>query len=554
MANRGRFGQNPPVTDDRADRATLASIALATAAQAAFFAFDERIPRDPMMTGTKLIDAWERLGEAPGAALIAAAVDRAGWYHLAVAGLLRIHRAPWVLEGVFLGWLLVILAATAAIGRTTGGPRAGLAATWLAIGLPPVLLFTRQSWVHVPEAGLGLALAAIVLGDPALRRLRTVAAAAAIGLLMIRLRPSGLIQLVAIGAALAVARDGWRRVGLVAATWTAASVWTAATMGPYLSAKGPPGLFHERPLGWLVEQVPQTTGWLGGCALAIAAAAAAIHRPRPERPALAWLVAAGSLPLLLMMRYRSGSHDFTFWGPTLAVAGALSLSRTPAGLAVAAAAALVALVAPFVPGGVGARLRDALGPHDLPAPLDLRSPRVDWGAEIVHEALDAACLGPGKGSCHILAPSGLFYPLRNEDLGNLELFLMAEDRVQLRALGDAPPRGFAAWRVDAMAVWDCGAEDAWGYDKHPDLGLRTVEAAQQLGLSPAVSVDVGPCTWHWLVSPRGAAHPEALPSGGGRAWDPAGIARRNQAWLDEHPDQRGRTLLPRASRLRGEAL
>lgn len=544
-------GHNRAVTDARADRATLASIAAAAVAQAAFFALDARIPRDPMMTGMKALDAYDRLGESVGRALVEAVVDRAGWYHVALGALWRVWRAPAALDAVFLGWLVVILGATASIGRTVAGPRGGLAAVWLAIGLPPVLLFTRQSWIHTPEAGLTLAATAVVLADPRLARLRTIGLAIALGALAIRLRPSAMAPLAALVVAMGVARPPWGRLAAVLAPWAAAAAWTWATMGAYLAAKGPGGWLHERPLGWLAEQIPQTTGYLGGAALVVAAGITARTRPAWGRPAAAWAIAAGLAPLLLMLRFRSGSHDFTWWGPALAVAAAPALARAPWVAAIPAAASLIA---PFVPGVAGSGLRDVLGPHDLPAPLDLRAPRRDWGAATVAAALDAACPSDTRGACHVLAPSGLFYPLRNEDLGNLELFLMREDRVQLRALGDGVRGGFAAWRVDAMAVWDCGDADAWGYDKHPDLALRTVEAVRALELTPVVSVDVGGCTWHWLGPKRGVPHPEALPAGGGRGWDPDGMARRNEAWLAAHPDQRGRTMLPRASRLRGEAL
>lgn len=492
--------------------------ALAALLQVLFFSVDGRIPWDPARLFTDVPLLWQALHSEPSRALVHGLTHSGGWYELLLAVLLRLHRAPWVVEAVLVGWVALLVLSTTGLTRRLAGERAGLLAGLVVAGAPSVLLLGRHLWVHLPEAALMTSMAWAWAADPRLKRWRTVALLAVLGLLLARLRPSGLVPLglLSLTLLLVPGDQGWRhkpwsRLAPLLLLFGATAGWMLWGLTEYQQVKGPPGLFHHEPLAWSLPQTLWALGPAGAVLLGVGLVSLALAwraaPPSREHRSLWALVALWTLaPPLLMLRYHSGAGDFTWLAPVAAVLTGAGLVRLgPSALAVASLPLALAAVVPWT-GSPG--LADLWGSTVHPLPSDQRLVQTRWSQPVLR-AISESCPHDQPAPCHVIAPAGLFHPLRSEDLGLLELFLLGRDTVELRGLGDRVPRGWKRWGVHGMAVWECAPEEhAEWLDKYPGLIPSTADLVESLDLVATQQVQLGTCTWSWLRPPPAQADPQ----------------------------------------------
>ena len=524
-----------------------ALLLVAVATQVAFHLLDGRLPRDPgRYFGDTLRWYWR-----PD--WIEALATPGGWVsHLLASGEHLLGRGPLVFVLHDTGWLAVLLLALLAMGRALGGPRVAASALALTLACPTVLVLARHPWIHLSEAAALLWIPAILALDPRLRWFSAVAVGSA-GTLALLTRPSSLGWIgLAIPCLLLSRRAGWlawRQLPwvswlIIALFWVPAAWWTQRGMGAYLDVKNAES-WGGSPL-WILEQLPVSLGWIGLVAIAAGllglglAARSGARVPR-ERVALAALLGLWSVaPLGLMLRFHSGSQDFTHWSPLLATLAALGLPHLHPALPRFAPALAVLPILPLVLGSAGSRLwgaRDLILPFDLSRPDHHALTAGDWSA-----LFDHACPSRSWLSCNVVAPLGLFAPL-NEDPGWLELHIMEEDRIELRGLGDHPQNGWQRWPTHLAVWWSCDDLALEHLEKHPDLYLRSAELFESLDLTTVWSRDIGPrCTLHALAP----ATLVPLERTGTRELDTEQLRAMNEAYYAAEPDRRGITHLPRS--------
>jgi len=449
--------------------------------------------------------------------------ETTGWLDAGLALLLRVFgRSPEVLRAVDLGWLVLLLLGVGRAARQLGGPVAAFVAVALCAGMPGVVIQARIGWIHVPEAALVFAAAAVWLGDRELTRRRTAVVLALCGGLALALRPSGAAWVGTLGLAVAWSTRRWRVLGAVAAVWLLASLPALSELPEYLRAKALARDRYSLAVPDLQHQLLAVLGALSSVG-ALVGLLPWLRRWRPT-PARAWLAAWIVLPLGLVALFQAGLDNHTVFGPALAIAAGCGvagvertgLRRALAALSVPGALLLqVPLVAPasledsgvsFLPG-----FGSFMDQEDINAFV---RPYEVFGRQEVRGLLEATCAGAEPGGCRILVDQGLFYPFV-EDVGELELFLLGEERVDLVPLWEARLPDLAP-RPHAMATYDCASGDDLWRQRHPSTVEAWRHLTQEHRLEPAWARKVSrACTFIWLAPQGTLVAPEALPH-----WNP----------------------------------
>lgn len=531
---------------------TALAVGVALCLQGVWFALDGRTPDDPARLFVDLPRLyWQMDGASPRWLLSGLFLSEDG-YEMLLALLLRAHRAPLTLEVVSLGWLALLLVATAGVGRALAGPPGGTAAALLAAGMPPVLLYGRVLWIHYPEAALMMVLLWALCADPRLSRWRTALLLGLGGLVLVRLRPSGLVALGCLGPGLlwllsskAPTDRTWTRarLGVVLGLWLLAVLWSMGTLPDYLGDKSSTMYSTPERLGWLAHQLPSSLGPAGGLVVLAGLVAAVLARAHwKELPPPTWLALGLYIlaPLSLMLRFHSGAHDFTWLAPSLAVVAGASVVRLHrVGWVVVALPLGLACLAPWA----DTPLTRAWSARSAPSvPQDLRLVSAHWGRAQVDGLIHATCVEPGWLACRVLAPVGLLDPMPDGDAGQLGLFLLGHDHVLLRALGDAPTEGWDSWPVHALAAWSC--------PERPDRALppsvQDLIAAQDLEV--AWQTPVGKCSWQWLTPGGVVRAPQCLPASPPAPHHPTGPQHPQDPGVHP-PDVRGGPQRPPAEAL-----
>lgn len=533
----------------------LALLWLAAVGHQALFQWtDARIPGDQGRYFTEIpryywdLETWDTARPA----LLRALVDGAGWYELAVAGLLRAFgRSPWPMEALGVAFYGLLLAATAACARRLAGPAAAVGALALTAAMPMVTLFGRKEWIHVPEAALAMGMAWVWLTDPTLSRRRTVLGVVVPGLLMILLRPSGLIWAGLLGLVLGVS-TWWGTVPRQRLVATGIGLGLATLpllpdLALYLERKS---IARSRYAAELPELLMQVRSLFGELPLVICVLGLVIGMIRPGIPRRAPTVLLATwalVPVPMVAIFRSGIDNFTPFAPALAVGVGVALASLHRKLALLPLGALALYlgfqwipptVVPDVP---------VLVPDDARyESLNVRyRPNASYGGATVASLLDAVCDTEDWRACHVVVDQGLFMQT-SEEFGLLELFLLAEDRVGLRTVYEAPAEGWAAWGVDAFVQFRCRNSDWIWWRRNPDLPQRAIELAVQTDMVQVWWDQVQPdCSVVWFT-PNGSLHdasrlPEARDPDSVEAWSPEIVRASYESFLTAFPNLSGVT-------------
>ncbi|MFZ5478421.1 MAG: hypothetical protein ACOZNI_16755, partial [Myxococcota bacterium] len=139
-------------------------------------------------------------------------------------------------------------------------------------------------------------------------------------------------------------------------------------------------------------------------------------------------------------------------------------------------------------------------------------PHTRWGAREVAALFDATCPSEAWHSCRVVVEQGLFAPASSE-FGLLELFLLAEERVELRTVHEMEAGRWREYKVHALALYDCGQRDARWRQRVPDSTKLALELVDSQGLEPAFarSLDES-CFFAWMTPGGQVARPERLPA------------------------------------------
>lgn len=512
----------PSAIARRAWTIATTTLVLAAVGSDVLFVFkDPRVPVDPGRYYLSVPEFYWSLGHPLDAliALPSAVLEPTGWYQWAIAVVLRIFgRNPRVFALLGAFWLAVILGATARVARRLGGTAAGFAAVALVVATPTVTIFARTSWLHVPEAALSTALLAVFAADVKLSRWRTVAVMAVLGVLIMQLRESGLVWVgslvpLVLWGAFPRDRSAWRRLLMLGAAWFLGTIPALIHIRSYLLGKFGARARYVLATPPLAQQYLESLATPVAIVVAVGMACFLLRlRSRwKDRQVEVALVAWGLMPILLFAIFHASFTNYTPYVPAVAIAAAVGLTSVHPFMALVPLVVLCNLCRGWIP----VRRPVDLGPNGRPMlpgkyAMPMR-PWVGWSSADISRLLDATCTSNGWHTCHVVVEQGLWQPSM-EEYGLLGLFLLAEDRVELRTVYDVPKAGWERYDIDALALFYCGADDDGFRRRAPDSGIRALQLIQSHGLavSWADKVDAK-CAFYWLTPYGKLARPDLAP-------------------------------------------
>ncbi len=511
----------------RYDLLTLLLILAVLAAQLNFAHADLRLPRDPGLYYKLVPGLYQALGSpvAMRSTLLEGLSSSTGWYDLLLAGGLRLlGRGPLVFELACAAWVGLLLSSCALLARRSGGPLAGLCAAALAAAMPGVLIIGRTPWIHIPEAALAGLVLVLWHRDRALQRWRTALALALGGALLITLRHSGVIWIAPLAPLLlwsGGAPRAWARLGLVLASWGLSLLVPILEFSAYLQAKLGARDRYASQLPEFLEQLGANLSWPTLLACGLGLLLLALRAPRiprdPLRPLLlAWVLTGVGLWAL----FRAGLDNFTPMMAALAVLGGLGLARIGAwGLLPALASFAITSLPQWVEKDAVVLFHSVPGFPDFTAgvhPNNHYRPWQGFAHPQVRALLAASCPEDPETPCYIAVDQGLFSPF-TEDPGQLELFLMGQERVQLLSLRDLEslPR---LGRLHGMATSFCPERDRGWRERYPQSQSLLKELMDDFEMEAVWSTDLTKgCTYLWMAPHGELLDRAALPSDGGIA-------------------------------------
>jgi hypothetical protein len=523
-------------------------IALLVLAQVWFVYQDTRVIWDPGRYLIKVPEYYWSFESASTAfaALPSALVDSSGWYQWGVAASMRIFgRDPWVFEGWAVGWFAMTLISSAVLARRLAGGAAALAAVGLVGSVPSVTVFARTAWIHIPEAALLMTALAIYVNDLRLERKATVVWMILLGALTIQLRESGLIWVATMGPMILYGtwRLGgpipWKRVALVGISWMIAVIPPMIRMVEYLEAKLGA---RER---YLLQTPPLKEQFVESLSLPVAILCLVggifllIELRRRFHPVGALLLSWALVPILLFMIFYAGFTNYTPYMTAICVAAACGLTWIDGSIALVPILVLSVVFQAWWPEPL---LEEAVEGMDL-GRTELRKrmrPVAGWGGTDVVALLDASCKEERWHSCRVVVDQGLFYPA-SEEYGFFELFLLGEDRVELRTLYDDPELGWEGYEIDALVLFRCGEQDEGYLRRAPDAIRRGLKMIEDQNLEVVYSDKVDDyCSYYWFTALGWNAESELLPV----PWKPDEVEEwsleiereRDLAFQERNPD------------------
>jgi hypothetical protein len=525
---------------------------------------DGRVPRDPGLYYKRLPDAFSWIGN-PGAdssALLPVLVESTGWYNLvAGAGLQFFGRSPEVFRALDVLWVGCVLVGAWWLARHLSGAAGGFAAIALLASMPMVVLSGRTGWIHIPEAALVLGVAVAWARDPEMKGRATVGAMAVLGSMAITLRPSGATWLAAILPALGwwFLRGGrWktRSPHLVWASWALALWVPLRNLGPYVEAKLDARTRYVEHLGDLGQQLTWVFGEGVMVLLGIGLALSLWKRSHPMKEIVVPLVAWPILSGVLWVLFRSGLDNFPLLGIGLAVLAGSGLGR-----AWALGALLPGIFWVFfsLPQWLPLTMVRQHPVLQLATPLGASTHMLNhyrswrgFGREDVLQLLAATCPPFASGeTCRILVHQGLFQPF-GEEPGDLELFLLELDTVEILDVRNLPP-GLENYPLHgAVEFRNCGRREEHWRSRFPRAAREFSEVVKATGL---VSVWSRPldkkCGVYWFAPKGGLTAYGTLPDTG-TLHTVAGAALSEPEEIEAPPRPRVRPSDIRKGRLPGE--
>jgi len=468
--------------------ATAIVAGMVMASHLAFVLLDGRLPADLNEAHKQIPELARGLTEQGdwGAVLLHAALEPAGWYQLAMLlpGALGI---PPLLAFFTINLLSLsaVLGGVALVARRTLGPTGGLLAVSLAASCPGLTTQARLAWIHFPELALLMVILMVLSWDPALRRTGSAVVIGVSALLILSLRPSGIIWLTtlapSIGAALWLglpSPGGGRRAALVGWGVLIGALPLLGTIEHYTTSKIEM-LGHYEHLMTASSLLQQTLHQLGlpltGLGLLGVTYLLFVH-PRKWSSLVVTLYTWLLLPIALYFVFQAGLDNFPMMTVAFALVAAAGLVRIEPRLAWVQAGLAVLSIA-------GAWLPDALAPQFVPKPVLSYLRYFEEGVENYDRVFDDlpgqeilslvhdAC-GPraGDAPCHVTVDHSLFQPFAEEP-GHFELFLAGERSLTLTRADDLD-LGTREGMPHVLASYACPQhEDIW-YTKHPEIARR----------------------------------------------------------------------------------
>lgn len=502
------------------DLGTLAIVALVVGTHLIFTWTDPRVTWDPGRFYLDLPEYFHLLGTVGGAfaAFFKALGDSTGWYELALAIWLRIvGRSPEAFELVSVAWVGLIVGMSGLLARRLGGPAAGFAAATMVSSFSSITIYGRTPWIHVPETALVLTMLWALTRDLRVERWRTAWLLGLLGAITLNMRESGLVwvgSMVPLLIWLTWPWRGqprpWKRIGLVAGLWALAGVPLLFRLEKYIGGKLGARERYAMQEPDLSFQITNSFGEELAWVVLIGAAVYAWRLRRKWHPVGALLLGWGLIPFLLFALFRAGFTNYTPFIPALGVAAACGLVMMNRALAVLPLPFLFVIGYSWLPltsVGKGA----LVGPRD-----DIKNYMRTWqgfNAGDISALLDASCPKSDWHACKVVAEQGVFYPA-TEEFGLIGLFLMAEDRVELRGIYDPPARGWGSADVHAFAYYDCGSRSDSFYRRAPGAFDQTAQLIQGKGMLPVYSTKVDSyCSFYWLTPNARLVDPSVVPRG-----------------------------------------
>ena len=518
-------------------------------AQIWFVVQDTRVIWDPGRYLIKVPEyywSFESVSSAVGV-LPSAAWDSTGWYQWIVALSMRIFgRDPWVFEAWAVFWFALTLVSSAVLAHRMAGGAASLAAVALIGAVPSVTVFARTAWIHIPEAALLMTALAIYVDDLRLERRRTVFWLVILGALTIQLRESGLIWVATMGPMILLgtwprigSRFPWTRVVSVGACWVLAVVPPLIRMVEYLEAKLGA---RER---YILQTPPLKEQFVESLSLPVAVLCLVgvifftIELRRRFHPVGALLLLWGAVPILLFMIFYAGFTNYTPYMTAVCVAAACGLTWIDGSVAILPVIILSIVFQAWWPEPL---LEESVESMDL-GRVELRKrmrPVAGWGGTDVVALLDASCTDERWHSCKVVVDQGLFYP-GSEEYGFFELFLLGEDRVELRTIYDEPDGGWDGYEIDVFAIFRCGLQDDGYLRRAPDAIRRGLGLIEEHDLELIYSDKVDDfCSYHWFTPEAWNADSDLIPEPWNadevEVWSMQADREREQLFQRENPE------------------
>ena len=534
----------------------VATVALALgvfAIHISFVAQDTRLPWDPGRYFKHMpVYYWQQMTFAGfftsfGDALI----QSSGWYEWILAAVLHIFgRTAGVFASVGSFWYITILLLTALLARRVSGPAAGFLAVAVMASTPSITLFCRFPWIHIPETGLLLGMLVLYAYDDALKRKSTIIGLALLGVMTIQLRESGIVWVATLVPLMAfgVRREKdapwpWRRFSWVLFGWGLALIPPLLRMENYVGGKLGARSRYMLQTPPLLEQFAESLSLPVTVIVGVGMAAFLYRLKKSFHPIGLLFIVWALIPILLFLVFYAGFTNYTPFMPAVAVASAWGLVGIHPLLALLGLQVFLLVFQSWwpTPMTLPEITRAGHGGDVDRYQIDkVMQPWQGFGAREVAALLDATCPSNEWHECHVLVDQGLFFP-NSEDYGLFGLFLLGEDRVELRGVYDVPEEGWANYRVDAYAHFRCGEYDDHFRRKAPGATVNMLNLMQYKGLQAVWSGRVdGRCSYYWFAPNGAALNPHRLPLvgpyGEAEPWSTALALRDLQEFQQRNPE------------------
>jgi hypothetical protein len=221
------------------------------------------------------------------------------------------------------------------------------------------------------------------------------------------------------------------------------------------------------------------------------------------------------IPIVLFVVFYAGFTNYTPFIPAVAVAAAWGLVSVHSLLALMGLQVFLLVFRSWWPTPITLTEVARMGQGGDVSRYQIDKVMQPWqgfGARDVSALLDATCPSSDWHGCHVLVDQGLFYP-NSEEFGLFGLFLLGEDRVELRGVFDVPDEGWQNYRVDAYAHYRCGSYDDHYRRKAPTATLHMLQLLQSAGMGVVWSARVdGRCSYYWFAPQGVALQPDLMPS------------------------------------------